>query len=136
MSDKKPSSNTLRVLFYGAVLGSAATLAIPAAFHAGMTSYRDHDEMRHLRMTVTALSPPRQGEPPHVMTAIGIEYDVINVPDRGVNTANDVWRQMRVGCTYNISAFGYRTRDLGINPVIQEAKLFPTPECPALPPRA
>ena len=130
---KKPTA--LRTLFIGAALGSAATVGVPMAVNEAIVSYRNGEEARGIRMTVQDLYPARPGLPPRVITAIGIDYDIVDVPARGVRNADAIWREMRVGCTYDITAFGYRTRELGVNPVLMTARHYPTPECPALPAR-
>lgn len=133
MADPVAKKNTtLRTLFLGAVLGSAATLGVPVAVNEAITTYRNGEELREFRMTVQQTYGARANLAPRVISTLGIIFDIENVPARGVNNADDIWRTMKVGCTYNVAAFGLRTRDLGVHPVLTSARHFPTPQCPRI----
>ncbi len=133
MADPAAKKNTtLRTLFLGAALGAGATLAAPVAVNEAITAYRDGEEVRAFRMTVQETYDARPNLAPRVVSTLGIVFDIENVPARGVTTADDIWRTMKVGCTYNVAAFGLRTRDLGVHPVLVSAQHFPTPQCPRI----
>lgn len=133
MADPKTKkTTTMRTLFLGAVLGSGATLGVPVAVNEAMTAYRNGEELREFRMTVQEAYGARPNLAPRVVSTLGIVFDIENIPARGVTNADGIWRDMKVGCTYNVAAFGLRTRDLGVNPVLTSVQHFPTPECPRI----
>lgn len=125
------SGKTLRTLFIGAALGAGTVMAVPPLAHEALVAYRNAGETREFRLTVTQAYPPRPGLPPRITTAVGMEFDIVDVPSRGVTNADAIWRDIRVGCTYNVAAFGLRSREM-IKPVLSELVHFPTPQCPVL----